>query len=130
MRVAIVGSRRYPSEAVVRAFVRSLPPGTVVVSGGAQGVDSWAESEARKAGLVVESHPVEMAYVRWLVDFRNLNERTAFGRAAHSRNKIIAEKCDRLVAFRVGDSPGTSSTIRYAREAGKPVEVFDWPETS
>lgn len=43
MRVAIIGSRRFPYPIVVVDFVRSLPAGTVVVSGGAPGVDSWAE---------------------------------------------------------------------------------------
>jgi len=48
--VAIIGSRRRKDEEVIRAFVRSLPSDTIVVSGGAKGVDQWAENEAIKRG--------------------------------------------------------------------------------
>jgi hypothetical protein len=117
MRVGIVGSRNYPSEPTVRSYVRSLPAGTVVVSGGARGVDSWAEDEARRCGLeVVVYKPLEVVI-----------RSRGFAAAAHHRNQAIAKGCDRLVAFSVGVSRGTASTIRYARELGRPTEVYEWP---
>jgi predicted Rossmann fold nucleotide-binding protein DprA/Smf involved in DNA uptake len=117
MRVGIVGSRNYPSEPTVRSYVRSLPAGTVVVSGGARGVDSWAEDEARRCGLETRVfRPLQTA-----IDFGG------FAYAAHRRNKQIAEFCDRLVAFSLNCSRGTGSTIRYARELGRPTEVYEWP---
>src|SRR6266702_3977823 len=54
-RVAIVGSREYPDLPSVQVFVRSLPLDTVVVSGGARGVDTaakWA-AESRKMQWVI-----------------------------------------------------------------------------
>ncbi len=47
-RIAIVGSRGLPRPDLIEAFVASLPAGTVVVSGGARGVDTVAEQAARE----------------------------------------------------------------------------------
>jgi predicted Rossmann fold nucleotide-binding protein DprA/Smf involved in DNA uptake len=128
MRVAIVGSRAYPSEPTVRAYVRTLPPGTVVVSGGARGVDSWAEDEARRCGLPEpEVYPIDKREVARLVREEGLSWRAATGRLAHARNKVIARECDRLVAFSFGESDGTASTVGYAKELGRPTEVYEWP---
>ena len=49
--VAIIGSRGFPDREIISAFVRALPEGTVVVSGGARGVDRWAEEAATDSGL-------------------------------------------------------------------------------
>ena len=53
MRVAIIGSRNYPDLLEVCRYVRLLPAGTVVVSGGAIGVDQAAANAARGFGLEV-----------------------------------------------------------------------------
>ena len=50
-RVAVVGSRGYPDRAAVAAYVQALAEGTVVVSGGARGVDRWAADAAAECGL-------------------------------------------------------------------------------
>lgn len=108
-RVAIVGSRDYPDLDAVRRFVASLPDGTVVVSGGARGVDRTAENAALARGLSVESYPAD-----W----------QAHGKAAgYLRNQTIVAVSDCVVAFHDGRSPGTAHTIQIAREKGKPVEV-------
>jgi predicted Rossmann fold nucleotide-binding protein DprA/Smf involved in DNA uptake len=110
VRVAIVGSREHTNEKQVRAYVRTLEPGTVVVSGGAKGVDSWAVGEAEKLGLeTVVFHPDRKAHKH---------------RAALMRNHLIVRHADRVVAFWDGKSTGTMYTVRIARAAGKPVEVF------
>lgn len=49
--IGIVGSREFPSCVWVDEFVKKLRGGTVVVSGGAIGVDKHAENAARKRGL-------------------------------------------------------------------------------
>lgn len=107
--VAIVGSRDFPDLDAVRRYVCALPPGTVVVSGGARGVDRVAEDEARSRGLVVQVYPAD-----W----------QKYGRRAGAvRNKLIVDRCTRVVAFWDGASPGTQITIRMAKAAGKPVEI-------
>jgi hypothetical protein len=113
MRIAIVGSRGYPDLDEVRAFVRSLPSGTVVVSGGAHGVDAVAENEARKCGLTVDIY---------LADWKNRG-----GAAGFLRNHTIVENADEVVAFWDGVSRGTSHTIAIARRKGKPVTIHQPP---
>ena len=61
MKIAIVGSRDFPQLERIDAFVDSLSPGDVVVSGGARGVDSRAERRARARGLEVLSIPADWA---------------------------------------------------------------------
>jgi hypothetical protein len=114
--VAIVGTRDFQTPAIaahfkqaVEKYVNALPPGTVVVTGGARGVDSWAEQAAVAAGLMV---------VVYTAKWREL------GKAAGMiRNTEIVKRCDRLVAFWNGKSRGTADTITKARKAGKSVEV-------
>lgn len=110
MRVAIVGSRDYPDLEAVDEYVADLNDDDVVVSGGAQGVDSRAAKAARARGLkVVEYH------AQW----------DLFGKSAgYRRNKTIVENADRVVAFQHNKSRGTQHTIDIAREAGMMVEVW------
>jgi hypothetical protein len=110
MKIAIVGSRDYHDPSAVQACVSSLPPDTIVVSGGARGVDSWAERAARARGLAVEIHPAN-----W----------DAYGkRAGFVRNYEIIKSADRVVAFWDGRSKGTAHSIRVARELGKELEII------
>ena len=110
MRVAIVGSRGYLDLGSVVDFVNSLPAESVVVTGGAKGVDLTAETAARKCGLEVVVH---------LADW------TQFGKSAGQiRNQKVVDDCDQLVAFWDGTSPGTKGTISIASKAGKLQKVF------
>lgn len=110
-RIAIVGSRDFPSADVVGAFVRSLPPGTVVVSGGARGVDHWAEEAARRCGL-----RTKVFHADWDTHGR---------RAGPIRNAEIVAAADRLVAFWNSRSRGTLNTILSAQAAELPILIFD-----
>lgn len=110
MRVAIVGSRTFQNLQLVRNYVQSLPNDTIVVSGGARGVDRTAEDEARSRGLKT---------VVFLAAWEE------FGKfAGLHRNTDIVRNCDRLVAFHRQGSRGTADSIAKARAAGKPVEVY------
>lgn len=108
--VAIVGSRLHPHLAMVRDYVRTLPGGTVIVSGGAAGVDIVAAAEARRLGLKVIVH---------LPD----NAQYGFVDAPKQRNKLIAFDCDRMVAFPYGEARGTGHAIWCAQKLAKPVDV-------
>ena len=121
-RVAIVGSRSYEDELkreresplwlrIVEA-IAELPADTIVVSGGARGVDRMAATAARALGLKVEVIPVKP------------EEWKKFGRAAGPiRNGKIARACDRMIAFYDGESSGTANAIEQTRALGKPVDV-------
>ena len=108
MRVAVVGSR------TIKAFDFALVgavAGDTIITGGAVGVDSFAEAEARARGLAVEV--IKPDY-------------KTYGRAAtHVRNRAIVDKCDRLVAFWDGQSKGTKGTVDYARRKGKPIAIHE-----
>lgn len=109
MRIAVVGSRRYPDLEAVKRFVYSLPADTVIVTGGASGVDGEAEVAGAMMGF-------------GLAVFYPDYDR--FGRRAPLiRNKQIAESCDRMVAFWDGKSTGTAHVTAEARKLGKPVEI-------
>lgn len=123
MRVAIVGSRKFDGEevaklweAVVRGYVKRLPPGTVVVSGGADGVDSWAADEAAKRGLSVSVFPVNKRGLP--LDDRE--RRIEFAKRAYARNQKIVDDADILIAFWNGKSGGTADTVARARSAKIP----------
>lgn len=108
-RVAIIGSRDFADLDAVRAFVRGLPVDTVVVSGGARGVDRVAAAEAQRCGLTIVVYRAD-----WIRYGR---------RAGYLRNVSIVEHAERVVAFWDGASKGTRHTIEIARRAGTPVEI-------
>jgi septum formation inhibitor-activating ATPase MinD len=116
MRLAIVGSRERTDRDRVEAFVAALPGDTVVVTGGAAGIDTFAEDAARARGLAVVVHRPNMVGVRSRGD--------AIARLL-ARNQTIVDDCDRVAAFVAATRRGgTEDTIRRARKAGKPVEVI------
>lgn len=134
-----MGSRKHEHLEEVRSFVAALAakhPDTVVISGGARGVDSTAEQAARTVGLpVISFRPTgtdERFYIqRWQLgeksSITNLTEPTFadYRSAALYRDLLIANSCDRLVAFHWKLSAGTAFTVSLARDYGKPVHVYD-----
>jgi predicted Rossmann fold nucleotide-binding protein DprA/Smf involved in DNA uptake len=115
VKIAIIGSRRRIDRAAVEAAVAALPQGTVVISGGASGPDTWAAEAASRLGLEVVVYRPATDGVR------------GYGEAArryHERNQRIVDACERLIAFVAADRRGgTEDTIRRANRAGKPVEI-------
>lgn len=110
MKVAVVGSRGFGDLEMVRAYVRSLPVGTVVVSGGARGVDSVAVAEAERIGLET---------IVFIPNWKKHGKRGGI-----IRNTLIVESADMLVAFWDGQSAGTGSSILLAQEKGIPTDVY------
>lgn len=143
--IAIVGSRQGANLDDVRSFVEALwqrQPDSVVVSGGAAGVDSLAESEwSRRGGKVKSFRPIALGLERYAIqtweyggddqprvyiDTRD-PDFTNYSSACLYRDMLIAETATRLVAFyRRGRSRGTAFTVENAREAhGKPVYEYE-----
>jgi hypothetical protein len=108
-RVAVVGSREGVNPQEVVEYINSLPEGTIVVSGGARGVDSWAAEAARARGLEVVEIPADWATYGKSAGFR--------------RNADIVNSADEVTAFWNGISRGTQDTISKAQRAGKKVDV-------
>jgi hypothetical protein len=111
----MVGSRRRTDRETIEAAVGGLPQGAVVVTGGAEGPDRWAEQAARTSGLEVIVHRPDLHDVR---------ARWQAAERYHARNQRIVDDSDLVIAFVAHDrTGGTEDTIRRAVRAGKPVEV-------
>ena len=82
----------------------------IVISGGASGADTLAETWANDNGV-----PTKI----FLPDL----ERYAKG-AYRVRNEQIAKECDMMIAFWDGASKGTQYTIEFARKLNKKVIIY------
>lgn len=111
--VAIIGSREWPDPDAVHDYVLSLDETVLVVSGGARGVDTWAQIAAEERG---------MGTLILKPDYSTHGKK-----APLLRNKDIVDNADRIVAFWDGTSTGTKHAIDYARQRGKSVLIFKPP---
>lgn len=115
-------------------------PDTIVISGGADGVDKWIEKNWLLLGGMVESYRVkQLGRKEFGVELWELGGHTpvvwilpghptlANRRSALLyRDLVVAEKCDRLVAFfRPGRSRGTAFTLEMTEHYGKPTHVYE-----
>jgi hypothetical protein len=110
MRLIIAGSRDITDLGLVRQAVLSsgiIP--TVIISGGARGVDSLGEVLAREMDIPIDRHPAD-----WDKHGRS---------AGYIRNAEMAEVADALVAIWDGVSRGTESMINLANKKGLKVYV-------
>lgn len=126
MKIGVVGSRSITKfDPVHKAIWDSpwfeaagydSPPewGYMLVSGGADGVDSSAEEFAEAMNIDIEV--IELDWDDW-----------SDGNPAKVRNTEIIEESDVVVAIWDGKSPGTRDTIDKALDRGVPiyVEVVD-----
>jgi hypothetical protein len=111
MNIAVIGSREFPQLLLVADYVKGLSPETVIISGGARGVDRTAAATARATG-----HPVREILPNWDRDGKS---------AGFKRNAEIVAASDRLVAFWDGKSRGTADTIEKARQADLTITVIN-----
>ena len=110
MKLAIVGSRSLDMYETVKNAVDSLSTEvTEIVSGGARGVDSFAERYAWEHSIPT---------VIFKPDWAKYGKRAGF-----IRNKDIVERADFVLAVWDGESRGTLDSINHARKLGKPVEI-------
>lgn len=120
MNIAIVGSRKWvdpnPIEAVCRAASVYDLHGSTIVSGGARGPDSMAETYAQK----------------WQVDYLVLLAKwqRQGNQAGFIRNLRIVQHADIMFAFWDGKSAGTRHSFGQMHKAGKPVVVVSPVGTS
>ena len=115
MKIGIVGSRTFPQLKLIEWYIRDLPEGVTIISGGAKGVDKAAEEYARRRGLEV------------IVKLPNLDgceKRFEYTERYYDRNQEIVNSSDLIVAFTEKDKGGTWDTIKRAHKAGKPVKII------
>ena len=106
MTLAIIGSRDCPA-VDIEEYLDELPD--AIVSGGAQGADTYAREFAIKKGIRLIEH---------------LPDYAKYGKAAPLvRNRLIIDDCDKVLAFWDGKSRGTKQTLDYAEMMGKPTKI-------
>lgn len=112
MKIAIIGSRNL-SLTIDQVYneVRKFRP-TMIVSGGARGIDTIAKSMAY-------AHNIQM--IEFLPNYKEYGKSAPF-----VRNRQIVENSDVVVGFWDGQSKGTKYTLDYARKRGKKVIIFNY----
>ncbi len=114
--VAIVGSRRRTDRETVDRLVGQLPEGTVIVSGGAPGPDTWAEEAASKYGRGMRV---------FRPDFKGAHSQGQLTRRYHARNQRVVDLADEMFALVASDRRGgTEDAIRRAQRKGIPVTLL------
>ncbi len=113
MKVLICGSRNVNPTALLDEICKYLPKGTVVICGGARGVDTCALNSANRLNLIVLEFPADWAL---------------HGKAAGPiRNQqMLDQKPDLVIAIHEDESlgKGTLDMVTMARKAGVPVTIF------
>ena len=107
MKLLIIGSRTI-SGFDLKGYIP--PETTMIISGGAEGIDSEAEHYA-------DRHRLSKLILR--------PQYQLFGRAAPiRRNEEMVDYADAVLAIWDGVSRGTANTIAYAQKKEKPLTVI------
>jgi hypothetical protein len=114
MRVLICGDRHWDDCETISNYIKTLPPGTVIIEGEAAGADTIARIVAESFGLDVIKEPAQ-----WAI----------YGRAAgpiRNQKMLDEHKPDCVVAFHnnISESRGTKDMVERARKAGVPVTII------
>jgi hypothetical protein len=115
MKIAFVGSRGFSDKELVKMkTIEYLSnhglPINEFISGGAIGVDTWAQEIA------------QWLTVKCTIFKPNWDKH---GKSAgFIRNKLIIDSADHVIAFWDGKSKGTKSSIDLAIAAGKPIDIY------
>lgn len=123
--VAIVGSRNFSRLDLVSEFINDLPYGTIVVSGGARGVDFEAARYAQYKRLPVKEFRLESFewhLGKWMGPFRN----ELIVRYVKRLGGTVVVFVERSANGSL--TPGSASTIQHCHDLGCPVIVFDQNE--
>lgn len=110
VKLAIIGSRKCENQ-VKKMIADQIPPRTqLIISGGAKGVDTFAE---------------ELAKERQIPFQKILPEYTKYGRRAPLiRNQAIVLAADLVLAFWDYTSRGTANTIVFCIQNNIPIEIY------
>lgn len=129
MKVAVIGSREFKNYNMVQTKLdklNAMKKITAIVSGGAKGADTLAETYAEQNNIptIIHlpkwddlTHPDALIKVnKWKKEYD--------ARAGFRRNKYIVDDADIVIAFQINKSKGTQDSIDYAKQTNTPVKVF------
>lgn len=115
MKIAIVGSRSITDKELVWSFMEEChqfnPELDKIVSGGARGVDSFAEEYAK-------IHKIRTCIFK--PDWEKYGKSAGF-----IRNADIIGKCDICICIWDGTSHGAKHDITLCEEMGKPCYIYN-----
>jgi len=130
VKLAIVGSRDVTDYNLVKSEVLKrfdINEVDIIVSGGANGVDSLAEQLAKEFNKKMKVFPAKWddlshpdARIR-----TNKYGKKYDANAGHRRNQQIVDFADSVIAFRLNNSSGTTDTIKRTEKAGKHLITID-----
>lgn len=114
IRILICGSRNFSDSSKIERFVNSLPIGSILIEGEANGADKMAALAAQKKGVPEER------ILRFPADWEN------FGRAAgpiRNSQMLLEGKPQIVVAFsdNIEESRGTKNMMQQALKKDLPV---------
>lgn len=113
MKLAVIGSRGITDyDFVKRTIINEVDVSkiTLIVSGGARGPDSLAETFAKENNVDTKIFKPDWA---------------KYGKGAGMiRNKDIIKEADMIIAFWDGVSKGTKNSIDVSRKLGKEIRVI------
>ena len=133
MKVGIVGSRRWTDRRKIFDFVglckNEFGEDLEIVSGGCpDGADRYAKEAALKLGVkYVEFPPLHKPWNAYCPEAAYLYNQPYHVRYFFMRNKQIAERADKIVAFIPSNhtSNGTNNTLDWAKKLGKPSIIIN-----
>jgi hypothetical protein len=122
MRIIVTGSRnaRNTHGYAIWLHLRGFPSSTVIVHGGADGVDTLADHAARHLGYRVERWPVD-----WHAARRILGPRWKLAGPLRNAWMLHAAPTDLVLAFPLPGSKGTRDMIKQATVASITVRVVE-----
>ncbi len=112
MKIGVVGNQKGWSCGFVHSILsKHIKLQDTIISGGAVGVDTYAQTFAEKIGLSITIH-----YPRPYIERPD---------RYFERNLQIAKECDMLIAFdKKSGRAGTKNTISHATRLGKKILLF------
>jgi hypothetical protein len=117
LRIAIVGSRKYPRlHLIPHLLLGIIPPRSRIVTGDARGVDAKViETTTLLALNPASGHTLDVHQANWAHHQKQ---------AGPIRNSAILAACDILIAFWDLKSKGTEDITTQAYRLGIPVHIY------
>lgn len=126
MKIAIVGSREFKDLQKVKDFINQLPQSSIIISGGAAGVDITAEVAAKARGLrtiIFIPKWNDLTHPDALIKINKFGQKYD-AKAGLRRNENIILAADEVFAFWDGKSSGTRDSINHARRLNKKLIII------
>jgi predicted Rossmann fold nucleotide-binding protein DprA/Smf involved in DNA uptake len=120
-KIAVIGGRDFNNYEIMEATLKQFEIDEIV-SGGAKGADSLAETYAKNNNI-----PFKLFEAEWdnleatpcLIRTKDGKKYNAL--AGFNRNKLLVDHSDYVIAFWDGKSKGTKDSIDYAKKTNKDV---------